>query len=149
MSEKNRLASLFRKKKTIVFIVIIILIIVIYGLYRLENQPTPPPEPCKWEISQPQEYRDQYINYDGSVFKWYGGTVYNRDARLMHIKGFIVRVFDKDNILIGNGYTPMNTDLRESEGVKYGVNVIVGKGNAEALGGDLRFDAYPDISSCR
>lgn len=136
------------KKK---FLIIFLILILVGSAFAAQyNKQLALPGECKWETSSPHEYRDQYINYNGAIFKWYDGTIYNRDYRTMNIKGAIIRVFDEKNILIGEGYTPMNRTLHSNEGIEYNVNVIFGSRYKETLdSGKIHFDAYPDIAWCR
>ena len=107
---------------------------------------------CNFEIIDLQEYPGQYSL--GSHYIVYEGVVVNKSNKKEYLKGVVAKNYNSDNILLSDGYTPVEDWIDSGKGMPFKINTQVDTAHNTVLrkyfdkNENLSTDIYPWFTSC-
>jgi hypothetical protein len=129
------------KNKTIILMVIALIAVSSY-VYLIKQ-----PKKCSYKLSRADVHGVSFNQY--TLADYYNGTIKNVSGRTEFLRGMILKFYDADNILIQEGYQPVNKNIISGTGIPYSVNVQFGSEEQRAKLRSSRVDLYPWFSTCQ
>lgn len=126
---------------------IILLVVVILGGLFWWYERGPSLRDCQFELKLAGIDGVKYGNH--TLADFYSGTIKNKSSNKEYLKAMIIKFYDKDDILLQEGYREIGNTLPSHTGVNFSVNVQVGSEDRRQELRNSRVDIYPWFLTCK